>query len=114
MHPVLFQIGSFVLHTYGVLLAAALIAGVLTVVRLGKREGLDSGRLLDFSTWIIVVALIGAKVLMILTDWDFYWHNPGARPQGQPRPVHSVLCFQSSSASSGVATRLGARTAHLS
>ena len=78
MHPVLFQIGSFALHTYGVLLAAALIAGVLTVLKLGKREGLDSGRLLDLSTWIIVVAIVGAKVLMILTDWGFYWNNPGA------------------------------------
>ena len=77
MHPVLFQIGSFVLHTYGVLLAISLIAAVVTVTRLGKREGLDTGRLLDFSTWIIIVALIGAKVLMIVTDWDFYRHNPG-------------------------------------
>ena len=33
---------------------------------------------------------------------------------GQPSPVHSALCFQSSSASSRVATRLGSRTWHLS
>ncbi|HLW79777.1 MAG TPA: prolipoprotein diacylglyceryl transferase [Terriglobia bacterium] len=77
MHPVLFHIGSFALPTYGVLLATALIAAVITVTRLGRREGLDTSRLLDFSTWIIVVALVGAKVLMILTDWDFYWRNPG-------------------------------------
>lgn len=77
MHPVLFQIGWFVLHTYGVLLALSLIAAVVTVTRLGKREGLDTGRLLDFSTWIIIVALIGAKVLMFVTD-SFYWQNPGA------------------------------------
>ena len=77
MHPILFKIGSFQLPTYGVLLATALIAALFTVVRLGRREGLDTGRLVDFSTWIIVTALLGAKVLMILTEWTFYRDHPG-------------------------------------
>lgn len=77
MHPILFKIGSFQLPTYGVLLASALIAALYTVVRLGRREGLDTGRLVDFSTWIIVTALLGAKVLMILTEWSFYSAHPG-------------------------------------
>jgi phosphatidylglycerol:prolipoprotein diacylglycerol transferase len=76
MHPVLIRLASFRLPTYGVLLALALILALYTVVRLGRREGLDAGRLLDFSTWLILVALVGAKVLMILTDWSFYRNNP--------------------------------------
>ena len=52
-------------------------AAVYTVVRLGRREGLDSGHLVDFSTWLIVVALVGAKVLLIVTNWRFYWEHPG-------------------------------------
>jgi phosphatidylglycerol---prolipoprotein diacylglyceryl transferase len=77
LHPILFKIGSFQLPTYGVLLATALIAALYTVVRLGRRERLDAGRLVDFSTWIIVTALVGAKVLMILTEWSFYSEHPG-------------------------------------
>lgn len=77
MHPILFKIGSFILPTYGVLLAAALIAALYTVVRLGRREGLDKGQLIDFSTWLIVTALLGAKVLLILTQWSFYKEHPG-------------------------------------
>ena len=77
MHPILFKIGSFYLPTYGVLLALALIAALYTVVRLGRREGMDSARLIDFSTWLIVAALLGAKVLMIVTDWSFYRAHPG-------------------------------------
>jgi phosphatidylglycerol---prolipoprotein diacylglyceryl transferase len=77
LHPILFKIGSFQLPTYGVLLATALIAALYTVVRLGRREGMDTGRLVDFSTWIIVTALLGAKVLMILTEWTFYREHPG-------------------------------------
>jgi len=77
LHPFLFSIGSFRLPTYGTLLVLAILAAVYTVTRLGRREGFDPGRLLDLSTWLLVVALAGAKVLMILTDWNFYRQNPG-------------------------------------
>jgi phosphatidylglycerol:prolipoprotein diacylglycerol transferase len=77
VHPILFSIGSFRLPTYGTLLVLAILAAVYTVVRLGRREGLSTDRLLDFTTWLLVVALVGAKVLMVLTDWSFYRANPG-------------------------------------
>lgn len=76
MHPILFHAGSFRLPTYGVLVALALVAALFAVVRLGRREGLETNRLIDFSTWLIVVGLVGAKVLMVLTDWTFYQQNP--------------------------------------
>ncbi|MBI1940235.1 MAG: prolipoprotein diacylglyceryl transferase, partial [Acidobacteria bacterium] len=44
MHPILFNVGSFRLPTYGVLMVVALVAALYTVLRLGKRDGLDSGR----------------------------------------------------------------------
>ncbi len=75
MHPILFQIGSFRLPTYGPILALALVAALYTVVRLGRREGLDTGILVDFSTWVIIAALIGAKILMIVTDWTYYGYK---------------------------------------
>jgi phosphatidylglycerol:prolipoprotein diacylglycerol transferase len=76
LHPILFDFGFFQLPTYGVLLVTAFLTAIYTIVRQGRREGFDSGRLLDFSTWLIVVALVGAKVLMVLTDWRFYWDHP--------------------------------------
>ncbi len=75
MHPILFQIGSFRMPTYGPILALALVAALYTVVRLGRREGLDTGMLVDFSTWVIIAALIGAKILMVITDWTYYGYN---------------------------------------
>src|SRR5256885_7967938 len=76
MHPTLIRIGSFQLPTFGALLAAAIVLALYTIVRLGRREGLDTGRLIDFSTWLLVVGLVGAKVLMIATDWRTYWDHP--------------------------------------
>lgn len=77
MHPILFRIGSFQLPTYGLLLAVGLLAGLFVAVRLGRREGLDSARLLDFSVWLIISGLIGAKIYMVLTGWSFYSAHPG-------------------------------------
>jgi phosphatidylglycerol---prolipoprotein diacylglyceryl transferase len=77
MHPILLKIGSFQLPTYGLLLAIALLAGLFVAVRLGRREGLDPARLLDFSVWLILSGLVGAKIYMILTGWNFYSAHPG-------------------------------------
>ncbi len=77
MHPILVSLGAFHLPTYGILLVLAILTGIFTAMRLGRRIGLDSGQILDFCTWIILVALVGAKVLMILSDWSYYRANPG-------------------------------------
>ena len=77
MHPTLISIGPLNVPTYGFLLAMALLGAVYTVIRLGRRERLDEGRLLDFSVWLIIVGLLGAKVLMIVAEWSYYRQNPG-------------------------------------
>lgn len=69
MHPILLRIGGFTLPTYGLFLALALLAGLGVAMRLGRREGLGSDRVLDLSVWLIVAGLIGAKIYMILTGW---------------------------------------------
>ena len=33
--------------------------------------------ILDFCTWMILVALVGAKILMVLTEWSYYRAHPG-------------------------------------
>jgi phosphatidylglycerol:prolipoprotein diacylglycerol transferase len=59
------------------MMVLAVMAAICVILRLGRREGLDSGQLLDFSTWGLLVSLLGAKVLMVLSDWHFYQQNPG-------------------------------------
>jgi phosphatidylglycerol:prolipoprotein diacylglycerol transferase len=77
LHPILFSLGSFRLPTYGTLLVLAILSAVLTVVRLGRREGMSVDRLLEFATWLLIVALLGAKALMVVTQWSLYRHNLG-------------------------------------
>src|SRR2546428_10510709 len=48
-----------------------------SVARRGRQQGFEPGRLFDMSTWLIVVGLLSAMVLMILTEWSYYRDNPG-------------------------------------
>ncbi|HOB51163.1 MAG TPA: prolipoprotein diacylglyceryl transferase [Acidobacteriota bacterium] len=76
MWPELFRIGSFVISPYGFLVAAAFVAGIWVAARLGARyEEMDSRIFWDFGLAVVLVALVGAKVLMVFTD-PFYYENP--------------------------------------
>jgi phosphatidylglycerol:prolipoprotein diacylglycerol transferase len=77
LHPILISFGSFHLPTYGVLLVLAILGGIYVAMRLAPRVGLDPAQVLDFYTWGILVGLVGAKILMVLTEWSYYRANPG-------------------------------------
>jgi len=72
MHPILFEIGGFPVYTYGVLLAAAYLLGLQFALVRAKRLGLDPNRVMDLGIWIIVSALLGAKLLLLIIEWDTY------------------------------------------
>src|SRR5512138_2216464 len=42
----------------------------------GKRWGLDPNRVLDLGIYIIVAALVGAKLLLVIVDYDQFSLNP--------------------------------------
>ncbi len=76
MYPRLFELGPITVYTYGVLLAAAYLAGLqLARVRASAR-GLDANRILDLGIYIIISALIGAKLLLLVTDFRTFSANP--------------------------------------
>src|SRR5579859_271762 len=78
MFPRLLEIGSFSLATYGVLVALAMIVALFTVVRFARREGVDPERAWSLGIVCIFAAIVGAKLLLVLNEWDFYVHNPAA------------------------------------
>jgi phosphatidylglycerol:prolipoprotein diacylglycerol transferase len=67
---------TITLHTYGLLLAIAFIAGLWVASREAKRQGLDAGRVTDMAIWVLIAGLIGAKVLLVLVDFHYYQRSP--------------------------------------
>src|SRR5262249_43725737 len=76
MHPILFQIGSWPVYSYGVLLALAYLAGLQLAVVRARRAGVDSARIMDLGIYLIIAALVGAKLMLILVEWDYFRAQP--------------------------------------
>src|SRR5215203_1346872 len=76
MHPILFEIAGFPVFTYGVLLAAAYLLGLQFAIVRGRQRGLDPNRVMDLGIWIIISALAGAKLLLLIVEWDTYSRSP--------------------------------------
>src|SRR5258708_6619891 len=69
-------VGQLTLYTYGVLLAAAYLLGLKLAMVRAKKRGLDANRVLDLGIYIIISALIGAKLLLLITDFRAFTANP--------------------------------------
>ena len=76
MHPVLFDFGGLTIYSYGVLLAAAYLLGLQFALIRARRRGLDGQRVMDLGIWIIVSALVGAKLLLLVVDFKQFTTNP--------------------------------------
>jgi phosphatidylglycerol:prolipoprotein diacylglycerol transferase len=76
MYPRLFEFGPFTVYSYGVLLAAAYLLGLYMAVRRARAAGLDGDRVLDMGIYIIISALVGAKLLLLIVDFDHFRRNP--------------------------------------
>src|SRR5258706_16441340 len=76
MYPELFSIGPVTIYTYCVLLAVSYIIGLQFAVARAKKWGLDGSRILDLGIWIIVAAIVGAKLLLVVTDFDEFRASP--------------------------------------
>jgi len=76
MYPRLFELGPITVYTYGVLLAAAYLLGLKLAMVRAKKRGLDEARVLDLGIYIIISALVGAKLLLLVTDFHTFTSDP--------------------------------------
>jgi len=76
MHPILFSIGDWPVYTYGVLLALAYLAGLQMAVIRARRQGIDATKVMDFGIYLIIAALVGAKLMLVIVDFDYFRTRP--------------------------------------
>ena len=73
MYPEVFHL-SF-LHTYGVLVALAFLAGLWMATRLARRHSLDPDAVTNLGIYCALAAILGAKLMMLIVD-PRYRDNP--------------------------------------
>jgi phosphatidylglycerol:prolipoprotein diacylglycerol transferase len=75
--PELIHIGSFALPAYGVLVAIGVAVGLFVSARMGRQQGLSGERIWDLGVFVVLAAILGAKLLLILNDFGWYSQHPG-------------------------------------
>ena len=77
MHPVLLQIGSLKIYSYGVFVAIGFLAALWVSGREIARQGLDREKFLDMGFWVVLSAIAGARIFHVLVYWRQYAEAPG-------------------------------------
>ena len=76
MHPVLIHLGPFTLYTYGLLVATGVLLGLWLARRQAARAGLDAERVWNLGIYMVLAALVGAKLWLVVADWGYYLGHP--------------------------------------
>jgi phosphatidylglycerol:prolipoprotein diacylglycerol transferase len=76
MHPKLLEIGGFFLPSYGVLLVLAYLLALRVSVKLAEKDGINGQKVFDLGLWILIAALVGAKLFSVFVDWEYYMEYP--------------------------------------
>lgn len=85
MHPVLFDLGGFPLHAYGILGATGFVVMAALALRDARHKGFDADALVDVIFWTSLAALAGARGLFVVQHpevIDGLWDVVNARNGG--------------------------------
>ncbi len=73
--PLIVQLGPFSLRWYGLLIALAVLVGLLLATRLGKARGIDPALIADLLPLLVLAAVLGARLYYVLLEWRQYQLN---------------------------------------
>lgn len=75
MRPVLFRRWGLTIHSYTVFLSVGLVAGILAGNAAAHKSGLDAFRVYLATCVLMAIALMGARLLYVMSHWRFYRKN---------------------------------------
>ncbi len=70
--PLVFQWGPFALRWYGLLIATAVLLGLLLATALGRRRGIDPALIADLLPFLVGGAVLGARLYYVTLEWRQY------------------------------------------
>jgi len=75
MHPILFQIGSLTIYSYGVTIALAVIVCAWALSADAKRHQIKPDVIYDLMFWTVAWGIIGARIFYVFLTWDYFSQN---------------------------------------
>ncbi|HLZ58771.1 MAG TPA: prolipoprotein diacylglyceryl transferase [Ktedonosporobacter sp.] len=92
LNPILVQFGPLAIRWYGLTMTSAIVLGALVASRYVARKGQDGNTIWDMLLWVLVPALIGARLYFVFIQ------SPRTGPDGLPgylsNPIKIVEIWQ--------------------
>ena len=73
MYPVIVQLGTFELRSYGIIVALSFLLGLWLSTREAKRNGLDPDLVQDFALYALLGGIIGARLYFVVFSNPAYF-----------------------------------------
>ena len=93
MHPILFSLGPFTLHSYGLCMALGILCAYAALAKLAARRGVASEPLSNLVVALVLVGLAGARAFYVAEHWSAQY---AARPLSAVRIWEGGLMFYGS------------------
>ena len=77
MNPVAFQIGSFTVAWYGILITAGILIGSWIGTRLARQRQLDVELFQSMVLWAVLWGIVGARAVFVATSWNLFAGKSG-------------------------------------
>lgn len=74
--PIIFNFGIVKIYWYGIFIVLGILAGLFVVLKLAKKNKIDSEEVYNLGFYLIIFSLIGARVYAIFLDLPYYLKNP--------------------------------------
>jgi phosphatidylglycerol:prolipoprotein diacylglycerol transferase len=76
MHPVLIDIGPITIYSYGFFVATAILLALGIAYREAKQQGLPHRIVPDLGFYLILSAIVGARILYVLLRLEYFLDHP--------------------------------------
>lgn len=79
MYPIIWRISeTMAIKSYGIAIAVAFILGIFLAARHARKVGLKFNDFIDMGFWVVIAAIVGARVFYILFNLPAYLEDPVA------------------------------------
>ncbi len=73
---VAFHLGPLSVRWYSICMVVAIVVGAFLMTKEAKRRGENPEHVVSMLILAIPLGLVGARLYHVISDWDFYSHNP--------------------------------------
>ncbi|UCG54393.1 MAG: prolipoprotein diacylglyceryl transferase [Dehalococcoidia bacterium] len=74
--PVIFNIGDLEIRWYSMAIMLAIAVGIFITVRQANKKGIEPRQILSGAFWVVISAILGARLFHVIDHFDYYMNNP--------------------------------------